>query len=68
MLLRHAEAEKLSDEKLAQVSALKTERDKSPASKTSPAMLWPTAVSNERKYERHVQRKYGKKKVTPTFS
>ena len=31
-------------------------------------MLWPTAISSERMYERHVARKYGKKKVTPTFS
>ena len=30
-------------------------------------MLWPTAVSTERKYERHVERKYGKKKITPNF-
>ena len=68
LLLRHAEAEKLSDEKLAQVSALKTNRDKSPVNKISPEMLWPTAVSSERKFERHVERKYGKKKVTPTFT
>ena len=69
LLLRHAEAEKLSDEKLAQVSALKTQREKSKSpNKISPNMLMPTAISSERRYERQVERKYGKKKVTPTFS
>ena len=67
LMRRHAEAEKLSDSMLAQVSALKTERDKSPRPGAFNTMLWPTAVSTERKYERHIERKYGKKKITPNF-
>ena len=67
LMRRHEEAGKLSDSMLAQVSALKTNRDKSPRPGAHNTMLWPTAVSTERKYERHVERKYGKKKITPCF-